>query len=679
MSGLLFDVGTDDTLTLSGNMTTGAGTGGLEKTGAGTLILTRANTYTGGTTVNAGTLQIGDGSNTTAAVAGTTTLSGGNLSYNYNAAKFDVNGAITLTAEATITKLNSSFQMNFGSGTLNGGGQTLNISSAGNLPIYFNQTYGTALGHINILSGIAAQADTALPLRNATMNISNGAQFRTWNVGTINNNITLNGGAGPNGTGALYNEHTTSPTYSGTITLADATNSTIGSASTGGITISGQVTGGGSLTKNNTFTLTLSGNNTYTGTTTINAGTLTLSGGRAIADTGAVSVSSGAVLNLSASETVGSITGVGNITLGANTLTSGGDNSSTTLTGVISGVGGGLTKNGTGTLTLTSASSNYTGGTTLNTGTLVIGNAAAAGNGTITQTDATSLLKFDTTGTIGNAMSIYNVSANKTVTLSGGITVNNAVFDVASGETLTISNTINGTGGVTKNGTGTLVLSGSNSYSAPTTINAGTLEAANANALGSNNTVTVNDGTLLVSTDDAINGRQITLNGTSTTVATLAFSSNYTGSIGKLTLSANSIIDLGQYNIGLQFADMAMGFYNLSIYNWSGTNYWGTTYGTGTDQLYFNGNYTASNVKFYSGAVGSDSFVGSGFDLGLQQTSWDSGLSGHYILPVPEPETYATGLLLVLGSGVWLWRKRKKFTTQSNLEGAAPSAPIEKW
>jgi autotransporter-associated beta strand protein len=569
--------------------------------------------------------------------------------------------------------------MNFGSGTLNGGGQTLNISSAGNLPIYFNQTYGTALGHINILSGIAAQADTALPLRNATMNISNGAQFRTWNVGTINNNITLNGGAGPNGTGALYNEHTTSPTYSGTITLADATNSTIGSASTGGITISGQVTGGGSLTKNNTFTLTLSGNNTYTGTTTINAGTLTLSGGRAIADTGAVSVSSGAVLNLSASETVGSITGVGNITLGANTLTSGGDNSSTTLTGVISGVGGGLTKNGTGTLTLTSASSNYTGGTTLNTGTLVIGNAAAAGNGTITQTDATSLLKFDTTGTIANAMSIYNVSANKTVTLSGGITVNNAVFDVASGETLTISNTINGTGGVTKNGTGTLVLSGSNSYSAPTTINAGTLEAANANALGSNNTVTVNDGTLLVSTDDAINGRQITLNGTSTTVATLAFSSNYTGSIGKLTLSANSIIDLGQYNIGLQFADMAMGFYNLSIYNWSGTNYWGTTYGTGTDQLYFNGNYTASNVKFYSGAVGSDSFVGSGFDLGLQQTSWDAGLSGHYIIPVPEPETYATGLLLVLGSGVWLWRKRKKFTTQSNLEGAAPSAPIEKW
>jgi autotransporter-associated beta strand protein len=217
-----------------------------------------------------------------------------------------------------------------------------------------------------------------------------------------------------------------------------------------------------------------------------------------------------------------------------------------------------------------------------------------------------------------------------------------------------------------------LVLSGNNTYSAPTVINTGTLEAANANALGSNNTVTVNDGTLLVSTDDAINGRQITLNGTSTTVATLAFSSNYTGSIGKLTLSANSIIDLGQGNIGLQFADMAMGFYNLSIYNWSGTTQWGTTYGTGTDQLYFNGNYTASNVKFYSGAVGSDSFVGSGFDLGLQQTSWDSGLSGHYILPVPEPETYATGILLILGGGAWMWRKRRNFTTEFTTEKAGP-------
>ena len=84
-------------------------------------------------------------------------------------------------------------------------------------------------------------------------------------------------------------------------------------------------------------------------------------------------------------------------------------------------------------------------------------------------------------------------------------------------------------------------------------------------------------------------------------------------------------------------------------------------------------------IRFHSGAVGvGDSFLGSGYDLGLQATSWDPSLDGYHIIPVPEPETWATGILLVLGSGVWLWRKRKNFTTPRNLEGAAPSAPIEK-
>jgi hypothetical protein len=125
-------------------------------------------------------------------------------------------------------------------------------------------------------------------------------------------------------------------------------------------------------------------------------------------------------------------------------------------------------------------------------------------------------------------------------------------------------------------------------------------------------------------------------------------------------LSSNSIIDLGPANnIALEFADMAMGFYNLSIYNWSGTTQWGTTYGNGTDTIFFGGgNYTASNVKFYSGAVNSDSFVGSGFEV-MPQTTLEGGLTGHYILPVPEPETWATAVILLVGGMVWFLKRAR--------------------
>src|SRR5207302_1670479 len=97
-----------------------------------------------------------------------------------------------------------------------------------------------------------------------------------------------------------------------------------------------------SLTKDGSGTLTLTGNNTYTGATLISAGTVTVSGGNGIGDSSAVTLSNiaGATLNLNAGETIGSLAGGGasggNVSLNANTLTTGGDNSSTTYAGVIS-------------------------------------------------------------------------------------------------------------------------------------------------------------------------------------------------------------------------------------------------------------------------------------------------------------------------------------------------------
>ena len=72
------------------------------------------------------------------------------------------------------------------------------------------------------------------------------------------------------------------------------------------------------------------------------------------------------------------------------------------------------------------------------------------------------------------------------VTLSGNITAFNTTYDIATGTTTTLSGDISGTGGVTKEGLGTLVLEGTNTYTGATDINAGTvlINASNAGATG---------------------------------------------------------------------------------------------------------------------------------------------------------------------------------------------------
>ena len=140
--------------------------------------------------------------------------------------------------------------------------------------------------------------------------------------------------------------------------------------------------------------------------------------------------------------------------------------------------GGGLTKFGSGTLTL-SGSNSYAGGTNLNEGVLAYGNVSALGTGTLTfVADAT--LRSGTVGTLGNAIAI---DAGRTASL-----------DTAAA-TATLSGVISGAGGLVKTGTGTLTLTGNNSYSGGTTINAGTLVAGATGALGDSA-----GGTLLEST-----------------------------------------------------------------------------------------------------------------------------------------------------------------------------------
>ncbi len=231
----------------------------------------------------------------------------------------------------------------------------------------------------------------------------------------------------------------------------------------------GGVSGTGGLTKAGTGIFTLSGANTYTGATAINAGTLQVAGGAAIADTSAVTLANvaGATLDLNGTnETIGSLAGGGaaggNVTLGAGTLTTGGNNGTTTYTGILSGTGG-LTKQGTGIFTLSGANT-YTGATTINAGTLTLGAANR-----IADTSALTVAGGATFNLNNFAETIGSLAGAGTVTLGTGILT--AGGDNSS---TTYSGVMSGTGGLTKAGAGIFTLSGANTYTGATTINAGT-------------------------------------------------------------------------------------------------------------------------------------------------------------------------------------------------------------
>jgi hypothetical protein len=98
-----------------------------------------------------------------------------------------------------------------------------------------------------------------------------------------------------------------------------------------------------------------------------------------------------------------------------------------------------------------------------------------------------------------------------------------------------------------------------------------------------------------------------------------------------------------------------MGFYSLSIYNWTGTTLWGGGDGNNTDQFYIDRPLTSgelNKISFYSG-IGSSSFVGTGYQL-------SGGSFNNEVIPVPEPETYATAVLLLIGLGFFVRHNRRK-------------------
>jgi autotransporter-associated beta strand protein len=407
----------------------------------------------------------------------------------------------------------------------------LTKTGAGTLTLTGSNTFiGTTTISAGTLQIGAGGTSGALPagnvINNATLN------YNRSDAVTVANVIDGTGSLVQSGTGTLT--LTGSNTFTGT-TVVSAGTLSIGAGGTSGSlvgniannsalrfnrsnaeTYAGIISGSGTLTKLGAGTLTLTGANTYTGSTTLSAGTLALGAANRLADTTALSVNSGATFNLAGfSETVGSLAGAGNVTLGAGSLTAGGNNTSTTFSGVLSGTGG-FTKAGTGTLTL-AGENTYTGPTTISAGTLV----AQAGANRLADTTALSVsfgATFDLDGApegVGSLAGAGNVTLGAGTLTAGG---NNT--------STTFSGVLSGTGGFTKSGTGTLTLTGANTYSGTTTISAGTLQIG---AGGSLNGPVANAGTL-----------SFTNPATQTLGGVLSGTGGLNVSAGSVTLGANN-------------------------------------------------------------------------------------------------------------------------------------------
>ncbi len=196
----------------------------------------------------------------------------------------------------------------------------------------------------------------------------------------------------------------------------------------------GTISGEGSFEKSGNGTLTLQGVQTYTGGTVVSFGSLILGGNDRLAASGALTVNGG-IFNLNGfSQTVGDLSGYGQLAIGTGSLTVGGS-ANTGFSGAINGSGA-FAKQGSGTLTITGNKA-FTGTTTVNAGTLQVDGSMAASTfqvnagGTLRGNGSVGAATVANGGTLaGSAGSTLNMAS---LTLSG--TSNVAVALGAPGAT----------------------------------------------------------------------------------------------------------------------------------------------------------------------------------------------------------------------------------------------------
>ena len=388
-----------------------SGTGNLVQLGSGTLVLTGNNTYSGGTTISAGTLQIGNGG-TTGSITGNVT-DNGTLAFNRSDA-MTFGGVISGTG--SLVQLGSDTLTLTGNNTYSGN----TTISAGTLQIGNGGTSGSVSGNVTDNGTVAFDRSDSVTFAGVINGTGNLVQLGSGTL-VLNGNNSYSGGTTISaGTLQIGNGGTTGSIIGNVIDNAALVFDRRDTVTFGGI-----VSGAGKLVQLGTGNVILAGNNNYTGGTKINAGTLQIGNGG----------------------TSGNI--AGNVTDNATFAFDRSD--SVTFGGVISGTGA-LVQMGSGTLTLT-ADNSYGGGTTINTGaTLQLGNGGTTGSiiGNVTDNGSLIFNRSDNVtfnGIISGSGNLVQNGSGTTIlgganTYSGGTIINNGTLLVNNSQALGLGNVV---------------------------------------------------------------------------------------------------------------------------------------------------------------------------------------------------------------------------------------------
>jgi autotransporter-associated beta strand protein len=660
-------LGTGKTATISAII---EGSYGFTKTGTGTLVLSGANSNLSGnvnilsgtvdsktsqTTLGSGTLVIGGtggvnpvfqtGVNNTNSVQVNANTTGTSIiAANGTGSGFTMSGPITLnsanlnvrtfsagtTASVTlsggVTGTGNLLINNLSNGTAAAGKVTLSGSTINNIGTVTSQGTGPTA---NVISAVIGANVTGVIQNSATTGLNLTA------VNLYTGNTTISAGtlqissAGQLGSGS----------YAGTISIA--TGSLLQYSSSAAQTFSGNITGLGALTKDTSgSTLTLSGANTFNGGVTIKNGTLE-------------------------SKTTTTTLGTGTVTMGGT-----GSTGATYLTGqnnsnafVINAPDGGtvaIGANGAGSAFTLSGGITLNGNLTLQTFNNVISGSIHAQSGFTGGITGTGNVVLNNNGLAANTIAMSTSAINHT----GSLTLQGA----ATGDTTISANIGSNVTGVTQNSaTSRLVLSGTNTYTGATNVNAGVLAV---NGSLANTTTTVGNGGTLQGSGSI--GGSVTVQGGGTVASGNSIQSLATGAL-TLEALATFAYEIDNDAPANEAADLTAVTGNLTIdlgntailtLGELGSSSW--TIGEKLTLISYSGTWNGGLFN-YGGTLADDStinFSGMGWLFNYNDTvagtNYTGDLTGsRYVTMTAIPEPSVTTLLGGLGILALLRRRRK--------------------